>query len=149
MKRFIFRLDRLLSLRSRAEREQARALAGALREEEARRAALAEAAARLDRSCNQMAEAAGSVARAGTLCHLGLAMARAAESVRSAEETHQEAVDCVEAEQDRFGQARKDKRVIERLRERRSDSWRAEVERHEQREMDSVARQRHARGGRP
>jgi flagellar protein FliJ len=148
MKRFTFRLDRVLKLRSRLEREQARALAGALREEEARRARLEAAAARLGRSCEHVAGAAGQVAPAGTLRNLGLAMNAAAESVRAAEETHRAAVDSLQTEMDKFGEARRDRRVVERLRERRHEAWEVESSRHEQKEMDGIARDRRAEEGR-
>lgn len=147
--KFFFRLERVLQLRSKAERERARALAQAMRDEEARRDALAEAAARLGRCGEQIADASGAGSRAGTLRNLGLTVAAAASEVEAAEVSHRAAVDVVEVEQQRFGEARKERRVVERLREQRETAFDQEVSREEQREIDSIAQHRRSTGGTP
>jgi flagellar export protein FliJ len=147
MKTFLFRLERILQLRSRAERERAQSLGHALRDEEARRRNLEEAAARLGRLGEQIADAAPAVANAGTLRNLELTVQAAASQVEAAEDSHRVAADVLEAEQERFNQARKERRVLERLREQRLAAWSAQAVREEQGEHDAIAQQRHASGG--
>jgi flagellar FliJ protein len=145
MKGFRFRLERVLELRHRLEKEHAQAVGRALREEEARRQALDAAAERLGRCGEQIAGAAGDLPTAGTLHNLGLALRAAADALANAEVRHRDAVASVEQEQERFGEARRERRVVERLREHEHERWAQESTRHEQSEADEVARQRHGR----
>ena len=149
MSAFIFRLERLLQLRSKAERERAQALGRALRHEEAQRQALEEAAERLDRCGDQIADVLGGVAPAGALTNLGLTVAAAGRRVDSAEDSHREALDQMHVERERFGQARMERRVVERLKEKRHADWSQETARVEQKETDSVAHNRHGTGEKP
>jgi flagellar export protein FliJ len=150
MSSFIFRLERVLQLRSRAERERARALSEAMRAEQASRASLEEAEALLDRCADQIADGAGSIANAGSLTNLGLTVEAAAQQVEAAEGTHRRASDAVETEQQRFGQARQERRVVERLREHRQEAWQQEESRKEQKELDGLSHhRRHAENGKP
>jgi flagellar FliJ protein len=140
--RFFFRLERILQLRASKEKERARALGGALREEEARRKALEEAAARLDRCGEQIVEATGKTTTAGALRNLNLAVHAAAGEVEAAEDSHRAAEANVDTEREKFGEARTERRVVERLRERRQEAWSVETSRSEQREHDEAARHR-------
>ena len=74
MKGFVFRLERLLQLRSSAERERAQAFGLAMREEEVHRQALEEASERLGNCGDQIAGVLDSVAPAGALTNLRLAI---------------------------------------------------------------------------
>jgi flagellar export protein FliJ len=140
VKRFVFRLERLLQFRARAEREQAQVLGLALREEEGRRDAMEQAADRLGRIGEQLAEGSASITSAGTLCNLGLTVKAAVGEIEAAERSHREALDKVETEQERYGVARKERRVVERLREHRQETWTADFKRYEQQEQDGLAR---------
>jgi flagellar export protein FliJ len=144
MKGFVFRLERLFQLRARHEREQARSLGQAMRDEQTRRDALDEAARALGRSCDQIA-GAGSVAPAGTLMNLGLTVDAAAQRVEAAETSHRSAAENVASERERFSTARKERRVVERLRERRQSAWQEGRVRAEQRELDEHAGRRRSR----
>ncbi len=143
--KFFFRLERILQLRASKEKERARALGGALREEEARRKALEEAAAHMNRCGDQIVEAAGKTTTAGALRNLNLTVRAAAGGVEAAEDSHRAAEENVETERVKFGEARTERRVVERLRERRQEAWSVEVSRSEQREHDEMAR--HHRDG--
>ena len=145
MKKFRFRLDRVLDLRARNERERARELGRALHAEEQRRMALAEASARLDRCGDQMAESSNGVVPAGTLQNLGLAIKAAANQMEAAEDAHRAAEVSVQQEQEKFGVARMERRIVERLKEKRQEAWLTQASREEQGEIDGVASQRHAR----
>jgi flagellar export protein FliJ len=147
MKSFFFRLERILRLRSRAEREQAQAVGQALRAEQARREALEQAAARLERCADQVSDALDATCPAGALTNLGLVIEAANRVVDSAACSHRDAVDRVRIEKDLLGRARMERRVVERLREKRHESWSRETSRDEQSEMDGVARGRWSKGG--
>ncbi len=148
MKGFVFRLERLLELRSTAERERAQALGQAMRREETQRQALADASERLG-SCNdQIAGVLDNVAPAGALTNLRLAIEAAMRQVDSAAVSHQAALDQMQQERELFSQARVERRVVERLREKRRAAWTEEASRVEQGEHDSVARSRRSASGR-
>lgn len=142
MKAFVFRLERLLRLKSRAETEQARMLGEALRAERTRRDALELAERDLDRLGHEAREAAGRVAPAGTLHHLGLAVHRAAEDVEAAAEGVARAADVVSEEESRYREARRERRALERLREQRTEEWQRTAAREEQREQDDLGQRR-------
>jgi flagellar FliJ protein len=142
MKRFRFRLERLLDLRSRAEREQARAYAQAIREEEEQRRVREAARDRLERCGEELAGATGGLTNAGTLRNLDLTVRAAANELEAAAESHEAAQDDLRTEADRFGEARKERRVVERLRERRRGDWEKQSGQDEQRECDALAQQR-------
>jgi flagellar FliJ protein len=145
MTRFPFRLERLLDLRSRKEREQAEALGCAVRDEAARRAALAQAQAQLGAAQAQAAQAPGGVSLAGVLRNFGLTVTAAETQRDSAAERTAEAGQQVDAERDRYTSAQRDRRVIERLREKRFEDWTREEGRKEQQDMDGLALDRHRR----
>jgi flagellar export protein FliJ len=145
MKSFVFSLERLLRLRAQREREQAKVLGQAARDEAARREALADAVRRLDRFNTQVGST-GGVATAGTLRNLALTVAAAADQVEQAEGSHRDAEGALEVEQERFGAARRDRRVLERLREQRQATWSVEAARAEQQEIDEIARRVAHRG---
>jgi hypothetical protein len=100
MKGFIFRLDRLLRLRFRAERNRAQRLGLAIRDAETRRKAREEADAHLDRCGEQMNETANGVNSAGDLRNLSLAVRVAAHQAQAAEDGQRESEDEVRAEED-------------------------------------------------
>jgi flagellar export protein FliJ len=142
MKSFIFRLERVFRLRAQTERQRAQELALAIRDEQARRDALERAAARLDRCSEQIAGTEGSIAAAGTLRNLGITVAAAANQMELAEVSHRDALDTVASEEQQFGLARMERRVVERLREQRRTAWGVEQSRDEQREIDGLAAHR-------
>lgn len=145
MTRFPFRLDRLLDLRSRKEREQGEVLGRALRDEAAQREALERAQSQLGEAQQQASPEQGHVSLAGVLRNLGLTVTAAETQRDSAELSRDAAVQQVDAERERYAVAQRDRRVIERLREKRLDDWTREQGRKEQQEMDGLALDRHRR----
>jgi flagellar export protein FliJ len=79
------------------------------------------------------------------LKNMGLAVSAAAHERDSAAASQVEAEHAVETERTRYREARRDRRVIERMREKRYEDWTREADRTEQREMDGVAIDRHHR----
>jgi flagellar FliJ protein len=138
VKGFVFRLDRLLRLRSSAEREQARSLGEALREEHVRREDLRQAEHELDRRGQTAGEAAAGGVPAGTLRNLNLTVRAAASDLERAEHGLARAEEASRDEQERYREARRDRRVLERLREQRADDWNRAASRAEQREIDEI-----------
>lgn len=143
---FTFRLDRLLRLRTQAEQARARDLATAALVEEQRRRAVQQAAERLDRISDQMKAVTGQVASAGTLRNLGLTVESVTREIDLAATSHAEASEARSAEEERFLAARRDRRVVERLREIRESAWREEANRLEQKDQDEIALRRHGNG---
>ena len=139
MKNFSFRLERVLQLRLAAEQAQARRLGEARREEAEARLFSEAGAARVAEAIAQVAATPAALRTAGTLSNLILtveaARARAAESARA----HAEAVARLEVEINGFEEARQARRAVERLKERRLESWERDMERAEQSVMDEVA----------
>ena len=145
MTRFPFRLDRLLDLRSRKEREQAEHLGRALRDETARRDELDQAQTQLGAAQRQAAPQPGGVSLAGELRNLGLTVTAAEHQRDSAAVSSAEAELLTGAERQRYETAQRDRSVIERLREKRLEDWTREQNRKEQQEMDGLALDRHRR----
>jgi flagellar export protein FliJ len=142
VKRFVFRLQRLLQLRTDTERERARALGLARLLEAARREALDHAQRDFERAGEQAGGEPGSVFRAGELRNLALAVEAAAGRVDEADASHRAAEAEVSEEMERFGLARRERRVLERLREHREQHWVEERGREEQKDIDEVAGRR-------
>lgn len=145
MNAFIFRLERLFQLRAKVERQRAQELARAVRAEQERKEALAAAAERLERSRDQAATTSAELSNAGTLRNLGITVEAAARRLEEAEEAHRAAMADLGAEEEKFGTARRERRVVERLREKRREAWEIDGARKEQKEIDGLAAQRHAR----
>ncbi len=148
MKRFAFRLERVLQLREAAERSQALALADALREEEARRARAREGEARLTEARAQFRCTPRELSQAGTLQNLELVIEALSSEQRTLAQHHEQSLERVEAERQQFDQARRARRVLERLREQRRQAWGEARTRHEQAQSDELALQRSQRDGR-
>jgi flagellar export protein FliJ len=142
MKRFSFRLERLLQLREAAEQERARELGVARRDEAERRADAVAGEERLAEARAQLAETSRGRAQAGTLQNLDLAIGALARESQALADSHERSLERLEIERRQFEQARMAKRVLERLREQRHDAWNDAYTRWEQAQMDETAGQR-------
>lgn len=148
MKRFAFRLERLRELRERAERERAAILGAAMREEDACADALSRAQRELEAAREQLASApAAGPVPAGFLHSLDTARGAAEGRVDAAAESLVEASQRVDEERGLYTGARRDLRVLEKLKEKRFDAWRDRLSREEQKETDGVAARNHAAQG--
>jgi flagellar export protein FliJ len=143
MTRFHFSLQRLLDLRTAAERLQAAAIGRAFAEEEKRREASAEHASQLESVEEQVS---GSRAMPAGLFHVwGLSTDAARAQLAAATDALREAESALQQEQDRFTDARSARRSLERLRDRQEADWSTEAGRQEQADSDEIARQRPAK----
>jgi flagellar protein FliJ len=139
VKRFTFRLERLLQLREAEEQEKARALGVALQEEEGAKQAAAEGQARRDDAAGQLARISQAPAQAGLLRNLELSVEQLTHQLHLLNEAHVKALARVEVERGAFEEARMAKRVIERLKEQRREAWNQEFARYEQSLSDETA----------
>lgn len=139
MKRFSFRLERLLQLRESAEKERARLLGVALQAEDAARIAADEGQARLDEAREQYSQISRAPAQAGLLRNLELSVDQLSHQVALLREAHAKSSARVEEERVQFEEARMAKRVIERLKQQRRDAWNVELARYEQGLSDETA----------
>jgi flagellar export protein FliJ len=139
MSPFVFRLDRFLKLRKHAEQERAEALGAAVHAEEKSKAYAEAKAERLNVVADCIASEMGTVATAGALRNLNLVLGAAIEQAEAAKGEHEERQRETEQERERWGKARVERRVIERLRTRRLDAWAHGAARAEQKEMDETA----------
>lgn len=139
MKRFSFRLERLLQLRERAERTQAAELGAAMRAEEDQRAALERAREALERAAERGSAEPFTV---GTMRTRELAR----EAMSQRVEVEQEALDLATGrraeEQSLWQDRRRDRRSVEKLKEKRFDAWREDASRDEQKTIDGLAQNR-------
>jgi flagellar export protein FliJ len=139
VKRFAFRLERLLGLRAVAERERARAMGDRSRDAtEAERLAVASAARERD-AAHRAQQAGIRPTPAGAMTNLGTALDRIAEErvVRIAEQAAADAE--LELARLAYQAARADRRVLERLREIRHADWHTADGREDQKIMDEIA----------
>jgi len=138
--RFKFRMQRLLTLRQRSERDAALALAAAR--------ATQDGALALARDLGEQRVAAqeASVPLEGTTRRIGdmRASALLAEQLESqvgdAHKTAETAAKTVVEKQLQLGARIKDRRVLDRLRDRSLAAWRLEQDRLDREAMDSIAR---------
>ena len=139
MKRFTFRLERLLQLRETEEQEQARQLGAARRAEEEARILAERGKARLEEARDQYGRISQAPAQAGLLRNLELSVEQLTHQYALLSEAHAKSEVKVEAERALFEEARMAKRVIERLKEQRREAWNQELARYEQGLSDETA----------
>lgn len=139
MKRFSFRLERLLQLRVMEEQDRARALAEARDAADDARRESEVSAERLADTAEQLAATPPDMRTAGTLRNMMLTLEAAQERAESSAAAHQEAQGRLDGEQTVFDRARQERRTIERLREQGQAAWEDEVVQDEQKQLDEVA----------
>jgi flagellar export protein FliJ len=146
MKRFVFRLERLLEFRHAMEREGARRLGEAQRRQEEHRRIVAQCATRVSDAQTQLAAAPPHCRTAGTLTNLTLILDAARAAHAAAVVAHRDTLARVDAERLRYEEARQARRTIERLRERRHGDWQQDVLREDQQAIDEIALRQHRTG---
>lgn len=136
---FKFRLQTILELRARNEERTAAQLADSRHRADEARAEKRSVEDALSAGLARIASIRGAPSpvgemrsRAYVLAQLDERVARASVSVARAEET-------VRKDQEEYTLAFRERRVLDRLRERREEEWRAEEERTELTAMDGVA----------
>lgn len=147
MKSFSFRLERLLRLRADQERQQARLLGEATREEARLDDELREQASHLERIEEKLTARPGERASAGWLRTLALTAEAAADQLAGTEASRDEARRRVGEERQKLAERATERKAIERLRELKAGEWHEAARRNEQKTTDEVAGRRHREGG--
>jgi flagellar FliJ protein len=143
MKRFTFRLARLLELREAAERHQAGEMGRAVHEEAASARRAEQSADRLESARDQVTNS-GETTAAGLLGAYRMAVEAASAQVEADAQALKVASDNRNREAERFTAARQDRQVLERIRERRHAAWGVDAARAEQGATDEVAQRQSA-----
>ena len=148
---FRFRLQRILELRERKQRDAATALASAqLDADQAReaQARLAAARATLAESTVPGAPSApADAASVGTLRNLHFLLAQLDSHVASAASAADVAAQAVAKRQDELRTAFQERRTLDRLRERHEETWRATLSATDRQQMDEIALTRFTQSG--
>ena len=142
---FKFRLQRILELREQHEQAKARALAGARESAEAAHRAKDEMASLRDHSKQQMSTTANSGPLIGHLHLLDYVLASLDERVLLADDAAKLADGDVQNAQGLLEAAARDRRVLDRLKSRHTDTWRAESAHRDRVAMDEIALAQFAR----
>ena len=143
---FRFRLQRVLDLRERRERDAATALAQAQEAADAaRRDAAALAAARAELAAADV----GVGVPVGALHNLGFLLDRMDERVAVAGAVVRAAEGTVGEREGALRAAFRDRRTLDRLRERHQDAWRAGAAAADRQAMDEIALARFAQAAAP
>jgi flagellar FliJ protein len=144
MSRFKFRLQRLLDLRQKKENEAAAAVASARGQAELAEQRERELEARRDATRQEMLPAAGQTVRVADLHEVAFLVKALEDRVQDAKQATIAAERSVQEKVGELGAAMRDRRILDRLKERRSEEWRVEDARLERDVMDSIARTRFA-----
>ena len=134
---FRFRLQQVLDLREKQERHLATQLAAALGAEKAAREALAELKAERDAGPEGLRE--GRSHSVGELTNLAFIMQQLDGQITDANKVVSEANDSVSQVTEALTAAFKDRRVLDRLRERHEETYRVTTEQTDRRAMDDIA----------
>ena len=136
---FKFRLQRILELREQSEQAKARTLASARDSADAAHRAKDEIANLRDHSKQHINTTANSGPRIGHLHQLGFVLASLDERVLLAADAAKLADDDVRNAQGMLEEAARDRRVLDRLKSRHAETWRAESAHKDRLAMDEIA----------
>ncbi len=142
---FKFRLQRILELREQAEQAKARALASAQDAAEVARRERDALASLHQTSRAELDAATTSERRIGHLQQLGFVLKSLDERLASAGDSVRAADEVVAGAQKLLEDAARDRRVLDRLKGRHTDQWRAEEAHRDRVGMDEIAITRFAR----
>ncbi len=142
---FDFSLQKVLELRERQEEESTRELAQAKLEAERARQLHTDLQATRDAGRARMALANWVGGAVGHLQNLVEAVGRVDAQVTAAETECGQAEEQVEESIKAMKKAARERKIIDRLRERRLDQWRVEQADDERKTMDEIALSRHRR----
>ncbi|MES2521528.1 MAG: flagellar export protein FliJ [Gemmatimonadota bacterium] len=142
---FRFRLQRVLELREESEQAKARLLAAAQDAADAARREQEALAAMRDSSRAELHAAHADAPRIGHLHQLGFVLQSLDQRVQNAGEVVHAADEVVASAQGELTDAARDRRVLDRLKERHAESWRAEEAHKDKLQMDEIALARFGR----
>lgn len=141
---FKFRLQRVLELREEHEQAKARVLADAQDAADLARREQEALAETREHSRAQVEAAQGDAPRVGHLHQLGFVLQSLDQRLLVATESVMSAEDVVLQAQGALAEAARDRRVLDRLKERHAEAWRAEEAQKDRLHMDEIALSRFA-----
>jgi flagellar FliJ protein len=144
MSRFKFRLQRLLDLRHKKEQEAASAVAIARAAAEAAALREEDLTTRRDSTRQELLPAEGQTVRVAQLHEVAFLVRALDDRVQDAHKVSVAAERSMHERLGELGDAMRDRRVLDRLKDRRSEEWRTEDARLEREIMDTIARNRFA-----
>lgn len=145
MSEFNFKLDKVLDLRREAEQVRGQEVARARREADDARTAMKDLEQLRSVGRARLTDAHGSGRTIGQLQNLEWVLTQVEHELEAAQ-TVVRTADAVMTERvSEFQEAVKDRQALDRLRERRMESWKTNESRAEQKQMDEVALTRHGR----
>lgn len=136
---FTFRLQRILELREQAEKAKARALAGARDVSDAAHRAKDDIATLRDQSKAQISQTTNGGPRIGHLQQLGFVLDSLDTRVILAADAAKLADEDVQKAQALLEDAARDRRVLDRLKARHSETYRAAAAHQDRVQMDEIA----------
>jgi flagellar FliJ protein len=142
MSRFKFRLQRLLDLRHKKENEAASALGAARNISEVAQQKEQDLEDRRDATRQELLPAAGQTVRVAHLHEVAFLVRALDERVQDAHKASVAAERSVQEKMGELSEAMRDRRVLDRLKGRRTEEWRTEDARQEREVMDAIARDR-------
>jgi len=144
---FRFGLQRVLELREEKEKAAATALGEAQQRADAARAAAEQIAAVRSASAAELAAVHGAPRPVGELRQLAFVLDQLDRRVAAAEQAAAERDAEVTQHQDHLTAAFRDRRVLDRLKERHLDAWRVSEVQQDRQTMDAIALTRFANKG--
>ena len=146
MAAFRFKLQSVLDLRQKVEKESAAGLARARQDADEARQAREDLETLRDAGRARLIQAHGAGGPVGHLQNLALVVQSVDAHVEHADDLCREADERVVESVKAFHEAFQQRRSIDQLRTRRLEEWRTEQSKSEQKTMDEVALTRHGRG---
>ncbi len=149
MSRFTFRLQRLLDLRHKKEQEVAGVVAVARATAEDAAHQQQDLSERRDATRQEMLPARGQTVRVGELHEVAIFVQALDARVSDAKLVTIAAERSVQEKVIELGAAMRDRRILDRLKGRRTEEWRVEDARQERDVMDAIARDRYTDAKKP
>lgn len=137
--RFTFRLSRLLSIRERKEADAAVAYNVAREEVDTLRTSRDKAAAEVDAARQTRLPRQGTTQNVGDARSMELLIDQINRNLNWIDDEIENAEEISEAKLKTLSECLRDRRILERLRDRKQDQWTVESQRHAREVMDSVA----------
>ena len=142
---FGFSLSKILEFRRHVEQEEARSLAQARREAEAAHQARLDLEEVQARGRAKLAKAHNMGGSVGQIRNMEFVLNRMEDHLKKADAACQEADEGVVERVKIYVDAMKQRRMLDKLRDRRLEEWKVDEGRREQKAMDEVAGMRHGR----
>ncbi len=134
-------------MRESSELDCAKQLGEAIRSEERERLVLQSLLDQLEDAKEQVTLLTTRAVPAGTMTNVGQMVDTYEKNVEVARKSHEDAMKLVEVQREKYEAARKDRRVLARLKKKRWAVWNSEYSKEEQAASDEIAARKTSAGG--